>query len=353
MKNEPHVPPKHQFEHAAPTVIHHPEEDLPVLAKWLKHGLDQGPRFWTALIGGIAVILAIVVLMNMWDSGKSGESEAWLRLETAKTPGERVDVAKEFATSKASLWGVYQAAGDYYSQGFMDLPRNKDAALPLLRKALDLFEEVAEDPKAPAELARAASFGKARTLEARNELDKAIAAYDKVATTWPNSDEATQAKQLAATLKKPETVAFYKELYSLKPTKTELPAPGSDLLGLPAGHPDLDGPISPAPALPGMINLKPGATTSPTTVDLPPVIPDAPATDAKKPAGDAKKAEPPAKPAAPAAKPAGDAKKAEPPAKPATTPAKPAATKVAEPPSKPNSTAPAAPKAPQTDAKPK
>ncbi len=337
MKNEPHVPPKHQFEHAAPTVIHHPEEDLPVLAKWLKHGLDQGPRFWTALIGGIAVILAIVVLMNMWDSGKSGESEAWLRLETAKTPGERVDVAKEFATSKASLWGVYQAAGDYYSQGFMDLPRNKDAALPLLRKALDLFEEVAEDPKAPAELARAASFGKARTLEARNELDKAIAAYDKVATTWPNSDEATQAKQLAATLKKPETVAFYKELYSLKPTKTELPAPGSDLLGLPAGHPDLDGPISPAPALPGMINLKPGATTSPTTVDLPPVIPDPPATDTKKPAGDAKKAEPPAKPAAPAA----------------TTPAKPAASKVAEPPSKPNSTVPAAPKATQTDAKPK
>ncbi len=73
-----------------------------------------------------------------------------------------------------------------------------------------------------------ASLGKARALEARNELPKAIEQYELVTKSWPGTPEADQAKQLLEFLQTPEAAAFYKELYAYSPSKVTLPPLGSE-----------------------------------------------------------------------------------------------------------------------------
>ncbi len=90
----------------------------------------------------------------------------------------------------------------------------------------------------------------ARTLEARNELDKAIKQYEKVAKTWPGTDEARQAEHLAQELQRPESVAFYKELYAFKAPEVTLPPMGQRGLNLLPNHPPINGPTVPASLLP-------------------------------------------------------------------------------------------------------
>jgi len=97
----------------------------------------------------------------------------------------------------------------------------------------------------------------ARSLEAHNDLDKAIEQYEFVARTWPQSAEAKHAGRLAQALRKPENVAFYKELYAYKPIEAIIPPmgtggftlpaiPGVGGLSLPLNHPPVDGPTIPA-----------------------------------------------------------------------------------------------------------
>ena len=143
-------------------------------------------------------------------------------MESVKSPADRVQLAEEFPGSAAATWARLQAATEYYNQGFADLPNNRDVALPNLQKAVANFDEVTKEAPKDSPQARAAALGKARALEARNELPKAIEQYELVVKTWPESAEAAEAKKLAAALKRPEAVAFYKELYAYSPTKVTL-----------------------------------------------------------------------------------------------------------------------------------
>src|SRR5205823_6078123 len=132
-----------------------------------------------------------------------------------------------------------QAASDYYLQGFNDLPSNREVALPMLRQALTLFEEVVRSAPQDSPQARAAALGVARTLEARNELEKATAQYQKVASTWKGTAEAAAAERLIKALSRPENVAFYKEFYAsnTRPAEVSLPPGGRGSMDLPLGHP--------------------------------------------------------------------------------------------------------------------
>ncbi len=311
--------PKHQYEHEEPTVIHHPDEDMTVLARWLYHGMQQGARFWLLLGGGLAALIAALLLFNNISSGTSPAGQAWTELMSAKTPQEMTGIAETFPDTTATPWAKLQAASNYYLTAGFDLPdpAKRDTALPQLKKALDLFEEIAKSaPKGSAE-GLVATMGLARTHEVRNELPEAIKAYEAVASGWPRSAEAKEAKKLAKRLTEPEAVAFYKAFYDYKTPAASLPG------GLPSNHPSLNGPMIPAPALPGLPGMNgptPGSSLfnppSPTTpLDLPPP-PTPPATPAKT---EAPKAEM-TKPAAPKAEtPKVEAPKAEP--KPAPKPA--------------------------------
>lgn len=240
MKDEPRTPLKHEHEHAVPTVIHHPEEDLPLLARWLKHAMENQTRFWSLLIGLVVIVVGISLLSTGLTSGRTASNEAWTELDAAKTAAERVEIANKYPNTAAERWALLQAASEYYKTGFDDLPNNRDAALPQLKLALKYFEQVAQESPKDAPQARAAAFGVARTHEARNEIEKAIEQYKSVAKSWPDSEEGREAKKLAEQLQKPETVAFYKELYAFKPVETTLPPLGQGSIPLPPGHPTGD-----------------------------------------------------------------------------------------------------------------
>ena len=250
MKDEPRSPTRHQLDHAVPTVIHHPEEDLPQLARWLHRAMENRTRFWGLIVGLVVVVIGLTVLTTGFSLGRSTSDEAWMKLETAKTAAERVEIAKEFSKTQAGSWALLQAATEYYNQGFSDLPSNRDAAMPALKQALDLFKRVESESAPESFQARVAALGVARTLEARNELDKAIRQYEKVARTWKDSDEGRQAEQLVRLLRRPESVAFYKELYTYKAPEATLPPLGREGIGLPSKHPLLDSPTVPASLLP-------------------------------------------------------------------------------------------------------
>ena len=260
MKDEPRSPSRHLLEHAIPTVIHHEEDNLPVLARWLKRGMEKGPGFWIPLVGVCLVVIALGVLASGLSLGRSTADEAWNRLALAKDSADRVKVAEEFPDTPAARWALLQAATETYNKGFRDLPANREAAEPLLRKARTQFEQVVKQSPKDSPQARVAALGVARSLEAHNDLDKAIVQYEHVAKTWPESVEAKHAQRLARALRKPENVAFYKELYAYKPIETTIPPlgtqgltlppiPGIGGLGLPPNHPPVDGPTIPAGSL--------------------------------------------------------------------------------------------------------
>jgi len=276
------LPTRHQFDHQVPTVIHDPEENMMLLARWTHRAMKNQTRFWGTIIGVVAAVLAIVVVSNLLMNRNSQRADLWSKLETAKSPADRVQVAEDNPSSPVATWAKLQAATDFYNQGFGDLPNNRDVALPNLKIALDLFEDVARQAPADSPQARAAALGKARTLEARNELSKAIEQYRLVEKTWPDSAEASLAKQMAAELEKPGAAAFYKELYAYSPTKVTLP---------PGGTQDLSFPPSLDPGA-GLFNPDSGAGGSLLTRPLLPPPPPLPVTKGQEPAGDSKAATP-------------------------------------------------------------
>jgi tetratricopeptide (TPR) repeat protein len=233
MKDEPRLPSKHQHEHAVPTVIHNPEQDLPVLARWVYHAMEDRTRFWSVLAALVVIVVGLAALSNGLTAHRTTANEAWTRLALAKNPAERVEIASEFRGTPAESWALLQAATEYYAKGFGELPANREAALPDMKKALELFEKVATEAPKDSPQARAAAFGAARTLEARHDLSKAIERYEQVAKTWPNSDEGRQSERLAKLLRKPETVKFYNDLYAYKPTEVTLPPGGQGGLTIP------------------------------------------------------------------------------------------------------------------------
>jgi hypothetical protein len=297
MRDEPRAPVKHQLDHAVPTVIHHPEEDLPVLARWLHGAMANQTRFWSVL-GGIVVAVVLISLLTSSLSSRSGSADAaWTELEAAKTAEERLEIARKYPNTRAERWAILQAASSFYDKGFADLPANRDVALADLKKALEYFQQAAREAPKDSPEAPAAAFGIARTHEARNELAKAIEQYEYVNKTWPDTDEGRQAKRLAEALRKPENVAFYKELYTYKAPEVTIPPQGQQTIPLPPGHPPVDGSSTvPAPLLPPPPPLSTatpkssGSDTLPENVFQPPAAPStsspssSPAPETKEPA---------------------------------------------------------------------
>lgn len=272
MKDEPN-PPKHLTRNT-PTVIHHPEEDDTLLKQWLDRGLAQGPKFWLLATGLGVVLIGLMLLAGSLTAGKAVTYSAWTDLMTAKNADDQFRIAESETETPVASWALLHAAEGRYREGFEDLPTNKEAALPLLNRAYEMFDQAYREanPEFQDDLRQLAAIGMARTLEARNELDKAIKQYDEVARQWPDSAVGTQARTHAELLRKPESVEFYTKFYTFKPREVELPPGGSfpldsgssfplDALGLPPNHPALNSPTAPAGVLPDLPEL-PGVPPS-------------------------------------------------------------------------------------------
>ena len=165
------LPTRHRFEHQVPTHIHDPEEDMMLLARWTHRAMKNKTKFWGAIIGVAVGLLALVLLRTVFVAGTSGAEEVWAQLETAKSAGDRVKVADDFPKSPASIWARLEAATEYYSEGFDSLPNSRDVALPLLKKALDNFDQVARE--APNDSPQALRRGPGQGPDARgSERDR-------------------------------------------------------------------------------------------------------------------------------------------------------------------------------------
>lgn len=280
-----HEPPKHiapLAEHA-PTVIHDEYADETQLARWLRRGMEKGPKFWGLAIGSVVALTAVLYLVNAFSQGDPKRAIPWESLATAKDADERLKVAEEFPTSPAASWARLQVAGLRFNEATQKLTTDREEAVALLGRALELYREVEKSTSNRDPQARLAALGAARTLEARNELKDAIEQYQKVASTWPDTDEAKQATRLAEALKRPENVKFYEQLYSYKAPVAKMPAGGPGLFDslLPKGHPPLDGPLpSPPDTSTGPIRV-PGPDTK-----LPEALPDADAKPEAPKAGE-------------------------------------------------------------------
>jgi hypothetical protein len=221
-------PVRHQLDHELPTVIHNPEENMTALGRWAHHAMLEPRRYlaWpTAIIGGVILLM---ILLRWATGGSATEAELWKKLETATTPAQRVDIARTDAKSPAATWAKLQAATEFYNLALADMPHNRDVALPTSKKALDLFDEVIKESPHDSPQARVAALGKARVLEMRNELPRAIEQYQLVAKEWPDTPEAREAARFAEALKDPRAAEFYKELYAYAPTKVTIPPLGTE-----------------------------------------------------------------------------------------------------------------------------
>jgi hypothetical protein len=254
--------PKHLHEHEA-TEIHDPHADETLLGAWLRRTLEKGPYAWILAGCLISLMCLIWIVMSTLGTKRSTASQTWAELILAPDVAAR---AKLGATTvgPASSWALLQSAEARYTEAFRDLPANRDAALPLLTAAYDLFRQARDKAETGSPARRMAALGMARTLEARGDLDGAVGQYQEVARDFPDTPEGREATGLADRLRKPEVIKFYQEFSAYKPAQPGLPGlPGlpnlPNLPGLPAGHPALDGPTVPAPGL-----------TPPTSVTLPP-----------------------------------------------------------------------------------
>jgi hypothetical protein len=272
MSDERHPRPKDPV-HPSETVIHHYGDDETLLARWLRHGIEKGPGFWALVAGVIVVALAAVLLLGRFSAVDTSQHKAWIELATAKTPDEQETIAESYPKTRAALWAQLQSAEALFNEGTDRLATGRDAALPLLSRAYERFEQVsraAQDGPLDDLLKRLAALGKARTKEARGELDSAIELYKVVASTWPGTPEAERAAHLAEVLRQPQSIAFYQKLSAYKPSEVTLPPMGTETFGLPgtfglpAGHPPLDSPSFPGPLRPTIPPPPPSPESIPT-----------------------------------------------------------------------------------------
>ena len=175
--------------------------------------------------------------------------------------GKRSD---EFESTSTLLADAAVASGDVHRLRAWWVYRMLESPDPLLERltlmwhghfatAFSKVEDLALIRRQNDTLRRLAMVGVARTLESRDELADAIAEYQKIAEKWPNSDEGKSAAKRVERLKTPEAIAFYKKFnaYKARAASTTIGPRGTNRFDMPAGHPDLNGPIMPAPSLTG------------------------------------------------------------------------------------------------------
>src|SRR5262245_13004108 len=104
-EQRPSIRTKHQLDHAVPTVIHDPEEDMPVLRRWVRHAMDNPLKFWGLVVGLAAALFLLSLLASGGlPVGRPATDAAWAKLESAKTAADRVEIAKEFPHTPAERW---------------------------------------------------------------------------------------------------------------------------------------------------------------------------------------------------------------------------------------------------------
>lgn len=301
------------------------------------------PYFNQILIGilGVAVLVLGSFLWMRSSAAKSAES--WAEFTKANVADDYATVADVHPNTEVGRWSKLLAAELYLNQALRAATSDKKTMEERMKLAEDSFNGLLQDGKTPGNIRERALYGLAIARESTSTGDTqpAIATYEELLKTFPNSRFAKIAQMRIDALRTDSTREFYAWLSQQprnpedRPQPRDLVAPRGDGESAPPFLIDDTAPkdgeaktsdAAPMPETPGAAGEK--MTDKPAATPATP-MPEAPAAGT-----------PPAEKPAPE-KPAGDKPAAEAPAaeKPATE--KPAAEKPAE---KPAAEAPAAEK---------
>jgi hypothetical protein len=311
--------------------VHQPDEVQ--LAKLLRESRPFLERYGTALIYGVALLLAVAAVFIYVARRPPATAEESAKLLKAETPEEFSDIALNAPGTPIGLSASLREGEMILQNALRNLFTNRKVGLEELDQAEKIYRRLEDEQSLDEHGRLKVTVGLARILEARcdgsdSAVKSAVDAWEKVLKTAPDSKLFSA---LAEDRKKKLALPATKEFYAW--FQQQNPAPG-DTLGLPQ-----DGPGA-VPAIPGheglgLQGLIPSLPTQPA-----PAAPTEPAAP-----------ETPAEPAAPAAPQEGE-KTADPPAPDAPAPDAPAPdapTPDAPTPDSPAPDAPA-PDAPKTDA---
>jgi hypothetical protein len=189
-------------------------------------------------------------------------------------------VADLHPNTPAARWAHLRAGLGIYEEALRDLPNQRETGRPLLEEAIKQFDLVLAEAPAEAPEAEMAAMGKARALESRGELDKAIAQYEEVAAKWPNGRAAKEAEERAKLLQTPDAQDFYEKFYAMDFSQVGSTSGGlgtggpGDLLSIPGLRSGAGSSLFGEPAIPPLGGVPAGATTPPA--DAPASTPAAP-----------------------------------------------------------------------------
>ena len=313
--------------------VHQPDEVQ--LAKLLRESRPFLERYGTALIYGVAFLLAVAAVVIYVGRRPPATAEESAKLLKAETPEEFSDIALNAPGTPIGQSASLREGEMILQNALRNLFTNRKVGLEELDQAEKIYRKLDDEQSLDEQARLKVAVGIARILEARCDgsdtaIKSAVDAWDEVLKIAPDSKIFSA---LAEDRKKKLALPATKEFYAW--FQQQNPAPG-DTLGLPQ-----DGPGA-VPAIPGhsglgLEGLIPSLPAQPT-----PTAPADPAAPAAPPEGE-KPAEQPAAPAPDAPAPAAPAPDA--PAPDAPAPDAPA-------PDAPKADAPAPDPAPETPPQP-
>lgn len=178
-------------------------------------------------------VVAVVALLIGWryysGSVTKSTSAEWMQIDDATSLSDLEKIVEKDPKGKATRAARFQVARIYLRRGMEHFvstaPNAREDALSDLDKAAEHYATLADQAKDTPLLEQEALLGVAKAKEARNELDAAREAYQKLASKYPQSVNGKEAAKRLEKLDKDkeQVAAFYKKLDEL--AKPSLPPP--------------------------------------------------------------------------------------------------------------------------------
>jgi hypothetical protein len=204
---------------------HRKELETNALADWLGQRVEtlkQGSKN-SYLILGVAVLVGAVALAGyyLYSRSRTSSSALWYKYDTASSLDELDKLAADNRGTMAARLARFEVARASLAQGVQNLsnPDQHASALDNLERARTLYEELAPQVKDTPILQKEALMGVATAEESllgsgkAASLDKAQEYYQRVADTFPDTDEGKAASKRAEELANPKTRAEIEKFY--------------------------------------------------------------------------------------------------------------------------------------------
>ena len=268
------------------------------LAEWIINAYERIAPYRNIILGVSLLVLVLVIAVSVWHNHSVAQAgEAWNslgipvfqpRFPDEQTIGMMQHAAQANAGTPAAQWADVFAGDTALMIGANRVLTEKKVGVEYLGQARDFYAKALDSVTIPAAREQA-MFGQARAIESliqnKAQLDEAIAAYQKLNTSFPHGMYKVLADQRIEHLQKKETLKFYESLaqYTPAPPKPKAESPRSQLgslESLPENPPDE--PLVPQAPVRGA-GGSPGPVPEPTLTPTEPAKPKSSQTEAPKP----------------------------------------------------------------------